>query len=97
MKQSKLYMIPLMLLLLWTLFSCENESPVEPAGTEDVNGITLKLSIPRPTVSRALDESAEDALNENTIKTLDVFIYQEVADNCLFHQHFALSPQLTGT
>lgn len=97
MKQSKLYMIPLMLLLLWTLFSCENESPVEPAGTEDVNGITLKLSIPRPTVSRALEESGEDALNENTIKTLDVFIYQEGADNCLFHQHFALSPQLTGT
>lgn len=60
MKQSKLYMIPLMMLLqLWTLFSCENESPVEPAGTEDVNGITLKLSIPRPTVSRALEESGK--------------------------------------
>lgn len=99
MKQNKLYILPFMLLLLWGITSCESESPVESAGVADVNGITLKLSIPRPVVSRAAatEEAGEDALNENAIKTLDVFIYREGADDCLFYQHFALSPQLTGT
>lgn len=99
MKQNKLYILPFMLLLLWGITSCENESPVESAGVADVNGITLKLSLPRPVVSRAAatEEAGEDALNENAIQTLDVFIYREGADDCLFYQHFALSPQLTGT
>lgn len=98
MKRNRLYIIPLMLLMLWGITSCENESPVEqPAGTEAGSGITLKLSIPRPAASRAAEEPGEDALNENTIKTLDVFIYQEGADECLFYQHFSLAPELTGT
>ena len=47
MKRNRLYIIPLMLLMLWGITSCENDSPVEqPAGTEAGSGITLKLSIP---------------------------------------------------
>lgn len=96
MKRNRLYIIPFMFLMLWGVTSCENESPVEPMETEAGSAITLKLSIPRPATSRAAEESGEDALNENTIKTLDVFIYQEGADECLFYQHFSLSPELTG-
>ena len=98
MKRNRLYIIPLMLLMLWGITSCENDSPAEqPAGTEAGSGLTLKLSIPRPAASRTTEEPGEDALNENTIKTLDVFIYREGADECLFYQHFSLTPELTGT
>lgn len=97
MKRNKLYIIPLILSLFWGLTSCENDSPIEPTGIKPAGGITLKLSMPRTATSRATEEPGEEALNENTIKTLDVFIYQEGADECLFYQHFALSPELTGT
>lgn len=96
MKRNKLYIIPLILSLSWGLISCENDFPVEPASVEPANAITLKLSMPRLATSRAT-ETGEEALNENRIKILDVFIYQEGADECLFYQHFALSPELTGT
>lgn len=99
MKQNKLYILSFMFLLLWGITSCENESPVESTGVSDANGITLKLSIPRPVTSRAAvtEEAGEDALNENTIQTLDVFIYREGVDDCLLYRHFTFSPQLTGT
>lgn len=99
MKRNKLYIISLMLMMLWGITSCENESPVESAGagSESGSGIRLRLSIPQPAVSRAAEEPGEDALNENTIKTLDVFIYREGAEECLFYQHFTFSPELTGT
>lgn len=97
MKRNKLYTIPLILLFFWSISSCENDALVESAEVENAAGIKLKLSIPQPVVSRAVEETGEDALNENTIKTLDAFIYQEGADDCLFYQHFTLSPELTGT
>ena len=98
MKQNKLYILSFMFLLLWGITSCENESPVESTGVSDANGITLKLSIPHPVTSRAAvtEEAGEDALNENTIQTLDVFIYREGADDCLLYRHFTFSPQLTN-
>lgn len=97
MKRNKLYIIPLIFSLFWGFISCENEALIEPTDTKPANGIILKLSMPRSAASRAVEEPGEDALNENTIKTLDVFIYREGADECLFYQHFALSPELTGT
>ena len=61
MKRNRLYIIPLMLLMLWGITSCENDSPAEqPAGTEAGSGITLKLSIPRPAASRAAEEPGEE-------------------------------------
>ena len=53
--------------------------------------------MPSSVASRAVEEPGEEALNENTIKSLDVFVYREGADECLFYQHFAFSPELTGT
>lgn len=98
MKRNKLYILPLILSLFWGLTSCEDDSSIESAGTEaSASGITLKLSVPASVASRAVEEPGEEALNENTIKSLDVFIYREGADECLFYQHFAFSPELTGT
>lgn len=97
MKRNKLYILPLILSLFWGLTSCEDDSSIESAGTGSVSGITLKLSMPSSVASRAVEEPGEEALNENTIKSLDVFVYREGADECLFYQHFAFSPELTGT
>lgn len=97
MKRNSPYILPLLLLMLWGITSCDNESSVELEGAKSESEITLKLSLPQPVISRAAEEPGEDALNENTIKTLDVFIYQEGSDECLFYQHFLLSPELTGT
>ena len=97
MKRNKLYILPLILSLFWGLTSCEDDSSIESAGTGSVSGITLKLSMPSSVASRAVEEPGEEALNENTINSLDVFVYREEADECLFYQHFAFSPELTGT
>ena len=97
MKRNKLYILPLILSLFWGLTSCEDDSSIESAGTGSVSGITLKLSMPSSVASRAVEEPGEEALNENTIKSLDVFVYREGADECLFYQHFTFSPELTGT
>lgn len=97
MKRNKLYILPLILSLFWGLTSCDDDSSIESTGIEPARGITLKLSMPSSAISRATEEPGEEALNENTIKTLDVFIYREGADECLFYQHFTFSPELTGT
>lgn len=97
MKRNKLYILPLILSLFWGLTSCDDDSSIESTGIEPTRGITLKLSMPSSAISRATEEPGEEALNENTIKSLDVFIYREGADECLFYQHFTFSPELTGT
>ena len=79
MKRNKLYILPLILSLFWGLTSCEDDSSIESAGTGSVSGITLKLSMPSSVASRAVEEPGEEALNENTIKSLDVFVYREGA------------------
>lgn len=97
MKRNKLYILPLILSLFWGLTSCNDDSLIESTEIEPARGITLKLSMPGSVISRATEEPGEEALNENTIKSLDVFIYREGADECLFYQHFTFSPELTGT
>lgn len=83
MKRNKLYILPLILSLFWGLTSCEDDSSIESAGTGSVSGITLKLSMPSSVASRAVEEPGEEALNENTIKSLDVsFTVKEQTNVC---------------
>lgn len=57
--------------------------------------LILKLSIPEINI-RSSTEDGEDILNENRIQTLDVFIYQNNDNNCLFYQRISPYPELSG-
>lgn len=87
----------LICILVISLLSCQKEE----TGVDSIGGtgnkITLKLTVPESVKVRSTTENGDDILNENRIGTLDVFIYQENNNNCLFHQRISPSPELTGT
>lgn len=93
MKQNFLYIV---LISLLALVSCTREDNNDIEGIND-KSIVLKFSIPENKNTKATTEDGEDNLNENRVKTLDVFIYQENGNPCIFYQHIDLSPEITGT
>jgi len=96
MKQAFKYTIRLSVLIsLLLLFSCTQDDTVDNV-TLPAEGITLSVTLPKAEV-KATTEDGDDILNENLIKTLDVFIYKENTDDCLFYQRLTLNPGNTGT
>ena len=97
MRRRNIYIIQFLLATLLVLSSCRQDEVLDNVESTPVNGITLKLSAPVMAGTKAINEDGDDNLNENRIKTLDVFIYQENGDACLFYQHIVPPTELTGT
>lgn len=95
MKRIKLYGILLSSFFLLMFFSCTQEEEAAEATALQKGRITLHFSLPEPR-SRAMEEEGATALNENRIRSLDVFIYEEGGDDCRYHQHIEPDPELTG-
>lgn len=94
MKSSYLHIMQLILSLLLILPSCTKEDDqVDDPQNVKGNNIALKFSFSELKAT----ENGSDNLNENKIKSLDVFIYQGNNDACLFYQHITPSPEFTGT
>lgn len=53
----------------------------EPGGS----GLTLRITLPQEKLTKA-QEAGEEALNENKVSTLDVFIYKQGEDACAHYQ-----------
>lgn len=51
----------------------------------DGNGLTLRVTLPQEKLTKA-QEAGEEALNENKVATLDVFIYRAGEDACAHYQ-----------
>lgn len=96
MKYTNIHIIRFAILMLLLLVSCAQDEEVDGAKISKGNEITLKFTWPESQTTRATSENGDDNLNENKIKTLDVFIYQQNGDACLFYQHIVPSPELTG-
>lgn len=84
-------------ILLLMLFSCMQEEGMEEISAVQDGRITLRFSLPQSQsrVAGATEEEGTGSLNENRIKSLDVFIYQAGGDDCLFYQHIVPAPELT--
>lgn len=84
--------------MLCVVSSCTRDEPANP-DNGNVGDISLRLSFAGASVARVTDDSedGDDGLNENRIKTLDVFIYKKGDDNCAYYQHIVPSAELTGT
>lgn len=85
-----------MLGVLWTMLTACTKTEVIPATETSVNGLTLSFSLAGATTTR-VTEDGEDALNENTINSIDIFIFEEGAFACTYYEHFDISPGATGT
>lgn len=84
--------------MLYVVSSCSQNELADPDNGR-TGDISLRLSFAGASVARAASnsESGDDGLNENRIKTLDVFIYKVGDDNCAYYQHIVPSAELTGT
>lgn len=96
MKHSNI--IWLLSFMLYVVSSCSQNELANPDNGH-TGDISLRLSFAGASVARAASnsESGDDGLNENRIKTLDVFIYKVGDDNCAYYQHIVPSAELTGT
>ena len=95
MKESMIYKILFLLFTSYVVLSCSREELVKLDDVHDRN-ISVKCSFSSRSVARATSEVGNDDLNENRIKTLDVFIYKEGGDDCIFYQHIVPDSELTG-
>lgn len=95
MKKSMIYKILFLLFTSSVVLSCSREELVNTEGVHDRN-ISVRCSFSSRSVARATSEIGNDDLNENRIKTLDVFIYKEGGDDCVFYQHIVPGSELTG-
>lgn len=90
MKRNKNYIILCLSVLTLLLSSCSQEE-LENKPFADSGKIAIRLSLAQPGITKADTETGEDNLNENLVKTLDVFIYEEGEDACFFYQHINLA------
>ena len=98
MKRNNIYIIQLISALVLLFSSCSQEELMDqPEAVSGSGKIALRLSLSQPAVTRADTEVGENDLNENLIKTLDVFIYREEQETCSFYQHITPSPEQTGS
>lgn len=95
MKRNTLYIVSLLTSFLFICSSCMNEDDI--IRTEESQGITLRFSLYGAVSTKVTSENGEDSRNENTIQSVDVFIYPEDGDNCVFYQRISISPGATGT
>lgn len=98
MKRNNIYIIQLISALVLLFSSCSQEELMDqPEAVSGSGKIALRLSLSQPAVTRADTEVGENDLNENLIKTLDVFIYREEQETCSFYEHITPSPEQTGS
>ena len=98
MKRNNIYIIQLISALVLLFSSCSQEELMDqPEAVSGSGKIALRLSLSQPAVTRADTEVGENDLNENLIKTLDVFIYREDQETCSFYEHITPSPEQTGS
>lgn len=90
MKRNKNYIILCLSMFALLLSSCSQEE-MEGKPYTDSGKIAIRLSLSHPGITRAGTETGEDDLNENLVKTLDVFIYGEEENACSFYQHIDLA------
>ena len=96
MKLNNIYIIQFISALVLLFSSCSQEELAgEPDAVSGSGKIAIRLS--QSGITRADTEIGEDDLNENLIKTLDVFIYREDQESCSFYQHITPSPEQTGS
>lgn len=93
MKKNIIYSFFVLAAALLTLSSC-TEAGVALSEDIDPHGLSLSFSLGEGT--RAT-EDGDDALNENTINSIDVFIFEEGAFECTFYEHFEITPVSSGT
>lgn len=97
MKRNNIYIIQFISALVLLLSSCSQEELIDQPDAGIGSGkIAIRLSLSQPGITRADTEVGEDDLNENLIKTLDVFIYREGQESCSFYEHITPSPEQTG-
>lgn len=70
--------------------SCQRELPQDPE-------TNLMLQINLPQEEQAKSEAGDDALNENRIATLDLFVYKTGDDACAHYQRIPVNPSLGMT
>jgi len=99
MKMNHIYISLLVAFALSVFSSCSNDDSDNPGGKTGSGDeqVTLHISVSEPSKNRAVTENGDDALNENKIKTLDVFIYPLGQDNCAFYQRITPATEITGT
>lgn len=89
MKRNNIYIIQLISALVLLFSSCSQEELMDqPEAVSGSGKIALRLSLSQPAVTRADTEVGENDLNENLIKTLDVFIYREEQETCSFYRAY---------
>ncbi|WP_110312437.1 fimbrial tip adhesin FimD [Dysgonomonas alginatilytica] len=96
MKYNNIHIIRFAILMLLVLVSCAQDEEIDDPRITKGNAIMLKFTWPESQSTRSTAENGDDNLNENKITTLDVFIYQQNGDACIYYQHIVPSPALTG-
>lgn len=94
MKQLNIYIILLLSSFAAAFISCAQDDNTDDTKDTSKGNIIVKLSITK--ALKAAEEVGDDALNENRIKTLDVFIYKITEDECSFYQRITPPTELTG-
>ncbi|WP_029902073.1 fimbrial protein [Prevotella sp. 10(H)] len=96
MKRLNTYIIIILSVLAGTFISCSQDDDTNETNSIQKGNIIVKLSVNKANGTKAVSETGEDALNENRIKTLDVFIYKVTEDACAFYQRITPPTELTG-
>lgn len=94
MKQHNIYIILFLFILMYLFSSCTQEDAIDN-GKENKADIAVKVSFSNP-LAKATSENGDDDLNENKIRTLDVFIFEENSDACAFYQRITPPVEITG-
>ncbi len=92
----KRYNIIWLLLFVMYLVSSCSQNELESSDMKQDGDVFVKVFFKKASVARATNEVGNDDLNENKITTLDVFMYKEGGDECVFYQHIVPTPALTG-
>jgi len=96
MKRHNIYIILFLSVVLHFFTSCTQDDGSADDISNGNGDIAIKVSFSKSSLVKATSENGSDALNENRIKTLDVFIYKENEDVCSFYQHIIPSTEVTG-